>query len=225
MNTSAPFIEDRLLVPHEAFRDRLNARLNLAGVPDHARTAYVAALTDRAPQTVSRWLDPDRPGLPDMESCARLCRALPCSADWLMGLVQQAARRTSALSMRSPGTIPQAEPSALDLLGDLILSFQDCEPMRMAGDEMAPRIRDGDMLFVNSACDRLSGNGIYVLEFDGRVLVRDVENRIGAGLVFRCANPHYKESTVRDFAAAERIGLRVLGLVVGTIAAVRFHGA
>ena len=97
--------------------------------------------------------------------------------------------------------------------------------MRMVGDEMAPRIRDGDMLFVNSAIDRLAGNGIYVLEIDGRVLIRDVEHRIGTGLVFRCANPHYKESTVRDFAAVERIGLRVLGMVVGTISAVRFHGA
>ena len=208
---------------HIEFRDRLLARLSHAGVPEHARTAYVSALTDRAPQTVSRWLDADRPGLPDMESCARLCQALPCNADWLLGLAQQAVRRPGALSIKSSGT--RGELSALDLLGDLILSFRDCEPMRMSGDEMAPRIRDGDLLFVDSACDRLSGNGIYVLELDGRVLVRDVEHRIGAGLVFRCGNPHYKESTVRDTAAVEQIGLRVLGMVVGTIAAVRFHGA
>lgn len=222
MNTPEPFSEERPIVCHVAFRDRLVSRLSEAGVPRHARTSYVAALTDRAPQTVGRWLDAEKPGLPDIESCARLCRALPCSADWLMGLVEQAATRPAAASIRSRA---KAELSALDLLDDLILSFRDCEPMRMVGNEMAPRIRDGDLLFVNSACDRLAGNGIYLLELDGRVLVREVENCIGTGIVFRCGNPHYKESTVKDLAAAERIGLRVLGMVIGAIGADRFHGA
>ena len=58
------------------FRDRLIESLNEVGVPARGRMAYVASLTDRAVQTVSRWLDPREPGLPDLESCARLCDGL-----------------------------------------------------------------------------------------------------------------------------------------------------
>ena len=76
------------------FRERLVGRLDEAGSPAHARTAYLAALTERAAQTVSRWLDLNRPGLPDLASFDRLCRALACSADWLLALPQPPDRKS-----------------------------------------------------------------------------------------------------------------------------------
>ena len=75
------------------FRNRLVGRLDASGVPQNARTAYVAALTERAPQTVSRWLAAQGAGLPDLESCARLCQGLRCSADWILGMTRLGIQR------------------------------------------------------------------------------------------------------------------------------------
>lgn len=206
------------------FRDRLIGRLDQAGIPAHARTAYLAALTERAAQSVSRWLDRRQPGLPDLASCERLCRLLPCSADWMLGLppapTKRARGRATAAMLSGPGIMH----SALELLNEMTRAFDDCEPIRMSGDEMAPRIRDGDLVFVDRTVLTLSGNGIYVVELDGRVMVRKVESRIGTGLVFRCENAAYADCVIKDAAAARRMGLRVLGRVNGAIGAQRFKG-
>ena len=206
------------------FRNRLVGRLDASGVPQNARTAYVAALTERAPQTVSRWLAAQGAGLPDLESCARLCQGLRCSADWMLGMDRLGVQRRNRGAVVATEETDANSVSAMDILDAMVLAFHDCEPMRMIGDEMSPKVRDGDVLFVDRSVTSLSGNGVYALEQDGRVMIREVENRIGTGLVFRCENPVYKESVVKNAAAARRLGLRVLGRVNGAIRAVRFHG-
>ncbi len=70
-------------------RQRLNQRLEHFGIPQRGRLTYVAALTYRAVQTVSRWFESERPGLPDVESLARLCDGLGCSSDWVLGLTPE----------------------------------------------------------------------------------------------------------------------------------------
>jgi hypothetical protein len=209
---------------NSGFRDRLIVRLDEAGIPAHARTAYLAALTERAAQTVSRWLDLKRPGLPDLASFERLCRALACSADGLLALPQSPTdrgRKREAAAMHSE---PRLIHSALELLGEMMRLFDDCEPMRMSGDEMAPRIHDGDLVFVDRTVVSLAGNGIYVIELDGRVMIRTVESRIGTGLVFRCDNDAYEDNIIKDAATARRLGLRVLGRVNGAIGLQRLKG-
>ncbi len=92
----------------------------------------------------------------------------------------------------------------------------------MAGDEMAPQIQDGDLMFVDLSADQLVGNGIYALELGGRFMVRRVESRLDAGLVFKCENPAYADSVLADAEAAKRMGLRVIGKVRGAVGATRF---
>ena len=207
-----------------SFRDRLIGRLDEAGIPAHARTAFLAALTERAAQTVSRWLDRYQPGLPDLPSCERLCRLLPCSADWMLGLPTQPTargrRRVTGAVTSGPGHMHLA----FEALNEMTNAFVDSEPMRMSGDEMAPRIRDGDLVFVDRTADSLSGNGIYAVELDGRIMIRKIESRIGIGLVFRCENAAYEDCVIKDAAAARRMGLRVLGRVDGAIGVQRLKG-
>src|SRR5437867_12060429 len=62
------------LVP--GFRDRLLMELDAAGVPARRRIAELCRITGRASPTVRRWVDPEQPGLPDLESFARLCQSL-----------------------------------------------------------------------------------------------------------------------------------------------------
>lgn len=209
---------------NSGFRERLVGRLDEAGIPAHARTAYLAALTERAAQTVSRWLDLKRPGLPDLASFDRLCRVLACSADWLLALPQPPTGRGPKRATAAMHSEPRLIHSALELLGEMMRLFDDCEPTRMSGDEMAPRIHDGDLVFVDRTVVSLAGNGIYVIELDGRVMIRTVESRIGTGLVFRCENDAYEDNVIKDAAAARRMGLRVLGRVNGAIGLQRLKG-
>jgi hypothetical protein len=193
--------------------------LDGAGIPEHARIPYLSALSGRAVQTVSRWLNADPPGLPDLNSLIRLCVQLCCSADTLLGLTvpQPNAEVGTKMALAEP-----VADAGLAALTDMAQGFPGCEPLRICGDEMAPRLRDGDLAFVDVGVDALAGNGIYVIEIDRRVVVRRFENRIGTGLVFRCENRSYLECVVKDSAAAQRLGLRVVGRVVGAISAQRF---
>jgi Peptidase S24-like len=209
---------ERPLVLTPVFRDRLIETLDQVGVPVRGRLSYVASLTCRAVQTVSRWLDPDRPGLPDIESCARLCDGLGRSSDWMLGLTEAPSGYDQA-----GATLSAAEVGwTIEAFGALRGTCRTCETMRMAGDEMAPQIHDGDLMFVDRAADHLVGNGIYALELCGRFMVRRVENRLGAGLLLKCEKPGYADCVVKDAAAAKRMGLRVIGKVKGAVSVARF---
>lgn len=195
-------------------RERLNQRLDCVGIPQRGRLTYVAALTSRAVQTVSRWFESERPGLPDVESLARLCDGLGCSSDWVLGLAPE---------MVGAQSLMHASAAELQWVGEVLerlrRAHRECEPMQMVGDEMVPSIHDGDMMFVDHRHDKLGGNGVYALEINGRVLVRRVEYRMGTGIVFKCDNPAYEDYPVKDTDSVRRIGLRVLGKVhaaVGT---------
>jgi hypothetical protein len=188
------------------------------GVPVRGRMSYVASLTCRAVQTVSRWLDADRPGLPDIESCARLCDGLGRSSDWMMGLSDAPGgfdKSAATLSATEVGWVS-------DAFDALRSACRACETVRMAGDEMAPQIQDGDLMFVDRAADQLVGNGIYALELGGRFMVRRVEGRLGVGLVLKCEKPGYADFVVKDAVAAKRMGLRFIGKVRGAVGVARF---
>ncbi len=208
----------RMLDLTPGFRDRLISSLDQVGVPPRGRMAYVSALTYRAVQTVSRWLDPHSPGLPDLESCARLCDGLGRNSDWMLGLTQEPCSRDSSVDTNTLPGFGRIREMFDALRGD----SATCDVVPMMGDEMAPRIRDGDLMFVDRSADRIAGNGIYALEGDGRLMVRRVESRLGTGLVFKCENPAYEDQIVKDAAGVKRVGLRVVGKVKGTIGMTRF---
>ena len=172
----------------------------------------MAALTSRAVQTVSRWFESEDPGLPDVESLARLYDGLGCSSDWVLGLVPEVVGAPSLM---------HASAADLQWVGEILerlcRAHRECEPMQMVGDEMAPSIYDGDMMFVDRRYDKLGGNGVYAVEINGRVLVRRVEYRMGTGIVFKCDNPAYEDYPVKDTDSVRRIGLRVLGKVHATV--------
>ena len=208
-------VSTRSLQP--GFRDRLIDTLDRAGVPLAARRAYVASLTSCAPQSVSRWLHPDRPGLPDLESFTRLCVGLRCSSDSLLDL------RLDAAGTDSSATGVDEVAWAREILRSMRCEAPACDVIRMRGDEMAPTIRDGDAVFVDRARPRILGSGIYALALAGRTLVRRVEAGLGTGFTLRCEQPGYREHALDDEAAAARLGLRVLGQVFGVVGVTRLR--
>lgn len=215
------------LALNREFRERLIAKMDEAKVPEEARLAHLSAMTGRVPQTSRRWIDPIKPGLPDLESFVLLCLGFHSDANWLLGL-----READDVIVPKGGPLSERERLTLDTPGraawvaaiihDLADEVAGCDPLKMRGDDMEPLIHDGDTLFVDYTTQRIIGNGIYVVEYDGRVMVRTVENRIGAGLVLSCENRKYQECVVKNTAAAKRLGLKVTGKVRGCISIAKF---
>lgn len=195
------------LVP--GLRDRLVAEFERAGLPPRRRVSELSRITSRKTPTVRRWVDSAEPGLPDLESFVRLCRQLDVGAEYLLGLSPE---------RKEP---PQDSGQAGAWLGAIRHAAgrwpEGCEPLVMAGDDMEPRIRDGDVLFVDRRVTALSGNGTYVVQYMGRTMVRMVEDRLAEGWALRCANPLYSDIIVSPTALASG-KLSLLGKVVRRLA-------
>lgn len=197
------------LIP--GFRDRLLLELDAAGVPPRRRITELSRITGRASPTVRRWVDAEQPGLPDLESFARLCQSLKVDLNYILGLT----------GVRLPLPVRQAAAEAdeqwlLEIKGAASRSLDGSEPMVMPGDDMAPRINDGDVLFVDRRVNRMVGNGTYVVEYMGRTMVRIIEDRLSEGFVLRCANERYADVTVPQATIASS-DLRIVGKVVGRL--------
>ena len=202
-----------MLIP--GLRDRLVAILDESEIAPDGRAAYLSSITGRAFQTTRRWISEDKPGLPDLMSAVLLSIRFDIDANWLLGLTKV----KHPLPGREPLTVTAREPQAsggdwLHIVAErLSRRAPGCVLFIMPGDEMEPRIQKDAPLLVNTKVTEIQGNGIYVLEYQGRTLVRMVENRIPDGLVLSCENRAYKETVLKSAQAAAKLGIRVLGKV------------
>ena len=197
------------LIP--GFRDRLLLELDAAGVPPRRRIGELCRITGRASPTVRRWVDTEQPGLPDLESFARLCHSLKVDLNYILGLTWVRL----PLPTRE-GLDEGDEQWLLEVKRAASRSLDGCEPMVMPGDDMAPRINDGDVLFVDKRVTKVVGNGTYVVEYMGRTMVRNIEDRLSEGLVLRCANERYSDVVVPQASIASS-DLKIAGKVVGRL--------
>ncbi|MBN8930254.1 MAG: helix-turn-helix transcriptional regulator [Rhodospirillales bacterium] len=82
---------------------------------------------------------------------------------------------------------------------------------RAVGDSMAPTIKDGDILLLDTTQRAFALFGIYVLEVDGERLVKRVQRKLDGSLVLISDNPDYE----RDMVPAGRVEhLVAIGRVV-----------
>ena len=198
-------------------RDRLFTEMDGAKIPKDGRLQYLCSMTGRKPQTARRWIETEKPGLPDLESFAAICGAFDTDANWMLGL-----SKTRYALPREPehGEATQGGQSNNEkfewmdyVTRQVAENAEGCNTFYMPGDDMEPRIKNGAPMLVDMRTKEITGNGTYVLEYQRRTLVRNVESRIGEGLVLTCENPKYKESVVKDAATAKRMGLKVIGRV------------
>ena len=198
-------------------RDRLFQEMDGARIPNEGRLQYLCSMTGRKPQTVRRWIETGKPGLPDLASFAAICGVFDTDANWMLGLTKTryALPREPEGAEGMPGQHPRGERFAWvdEIIRQVEEKADECELFHMPGDDMEPKIKNGAPLLVDTRTNEFAGNGTYVLEYQRRTVVRNVESRIGEGLVLRCENPKYRETLIRDSAAARRMGLKVLGRV------------
>lgn len=64
------------------------------------------------------------------------------------------------------------------------------------GDSMEPTIRDGDVLLIDTSIDRLRDNSIYIVVYDGFVLVKRVHGRVDGSIMLISDNNRYPPETV-----------------------------
>jgi len=198
-------------------RDRLFKEMDGAKIPQGGRLQYLCSMTGRKPQTARRWIETERPGLPDLESFAAICGAFDTDANWMLGLTKtrfalprEAEHGEATQSGQSRG----GKVEWMDyVMRQVAEDAEGCNTFYMPGDDMEPRIKNGAPMLVDTRMKEIAGNGMYVLEYQRRTLVRNVESRIGEGLVLSCENPKYKESVIKDAATAKRMGLKVIGRV------------
>jgi hypothetical protein len=193
-------------------RDRLIAQLIALGVPPHKRVSFVADLTGCAAQTVRRWFAERDPGLPDLKSFAVLCRELRLNADDLMGVADD----DGTGSHTHDGLLIEVARCVRGMASALGRKSLLSEPVTVPGDEMAPRLREGDVAFVDRDSG-FTGNGLYAFEYQGEVVIRRVEMRPGRGWLLKCDNKAYGESEFRERGPTSQRGMRLLGKVRGTI--------
>lgn len=79
------------------------------------------------------------------------------------------------------------------------------------GDSMEPTIRDGDVLLVDSSIDRLRDNSIYIVVFNGLVLVKRVHGRFDGSIMLISDNERYPPETI---SPADVPNLHIAGRVM-----------
>ena len=204
---------------HPGLRERIISEMDGSKIPEDRRMHYLSMLTGRAIQTARRWIDEEKPGLPDLLSFARLCFRFDSDANWMLGLTQSRYPLP-----KLPGGIGfQNDVAGTDWVGTLMEQIRErascCEVRYMPGDDMEPRIKNGAAMWVDTATTEIQSNGVYLLEYQSRLLVRQVEIRIGDGLLLSCENARYKPTSIKDTATAKKVGLRVIGQIKLSISA------
>src|SRR6266498_1887141 len=160
-------------------RDRLFREMDGAKIPKEGRLQYLCSMTGRKPQTARRWIDMEKPGLPDLESFAAICGAFDTDANWMLGLskTRYALPRESGEPTQS-ATAPNEELAWINsVAGQVAEEAAGCDTLYMRGDDMEPGIKSGAPLLVDTRIREITGNGTYVLEYQGRTLIRNVETR------------------------------------------------
>lgn len=204
-------------------RDRLNHELDVRKIPTLSRPAYLAMMTGRAAPSCRRWLDPQDPGMPDLQSFASLCMQFEADANYFLGFT---STRLSALVSRDASGSPASgeadgAPSRwIEIVGHALGDAPtSCSMAVMKGDEMSPKINNGDVVFIDEQITEIQGNGTYYIEFQGRRLIRNVEDRLAEGLVLTCENARYREAVVTSKSKAT---LTVLGRVTRSVSVLTY---
>lgn len=206
-------------------RKRLIAELDLREVRPHQREHFLSDITGRALQTVARWIDEEKPGLPDLKSLAIVCLQFDMDANWILGLTSNRLPfPKQQLSARVQEQVYGHETPAFDWIGHLLThtaSFTGTNQVgTMKGDDMVPLIHDGAPFFFDGTVNEVEVNGIYVLDYQGKRLVRHIEIVVGEGLLLRCENQRYNPTLVKISKAM--LTLKILGRVKAAININRF---
>lgn len=83
----------------------------------------------------------------------------------------------------------------------------------ISGDSMFPTLEDEDLVLVDSSCTKISGDGLYIVNYDGMVFSKRVQQIGREKLLLISDNSAYKSIEV-DISEETQIQFDVLGKIV-----------
>jgi phage repressor protein C with HTH and peptisase S24 domain len=83
--------------------------------------------------------------------------------------------------------------------------------LRAEGDSMEPTIRDGDVLVVDTSVTEVENSRVYIVDVNGRLMVKRIQLRLDGSLVIKSDNPKYEPEVVHF---SECTPFRIVGQVI-----------
>jgi len=208
----------------KAFAQRLNVMLGELGLPERGRARLIKERVGVSGTTAANWLRGE--SYPSFEELGRIS-GLGVDPSRLLPDTTEQARSTatatvppSALSKRLarliesdqilPLTQLRTEDGTWDhtalpnsilahLVGGGLAGFV---LLRMKGDAMGERIKDGTPLLVDTRTIQITeDNAVYALLLGDSVIVRRVQRRLHGGYVIACDNPAIAAETVSSLGS------------------------
>lgn len=99
-----------------------------------------------------------------------------------------------------------------DWLAQKGVAVKDLAVIRVKGDSMAPTIRDGSLVLVDTRQEKVAEDGIYIIMKDGHLVAKRLQVDFATGGVFiKSDNPAYHQQHVAKDAAE---GLYIIGRAI-----------
>ncbi len=88
---------------------------------------------------------------------------------------------------------------------------KDLALITVKGDSMEPTLSSDDLILVNLRKNQIADNAVYVLQYDGSLLVKRIQRLMSGSVIVKGDNPEYRAEEL----SADQAGLlRVFGMVV-----------
>ncbi len=199
------------------FRVELGERIRwlLDQFPNRVEAAEIAGVT---PEHLASYIAGR--AKPPFELVARLAAARNVSLDWLAsgeGPRQAGDDEPEGFVaipiQRDADADPDGEEDTVLFSAGFLRGLGTIDKLRIVvqrGAANAPVIRDGDLLLVDTANDRITRDGLYVSLRDGRNFVRFVETAPNGTVTLKSRNPDYGTQTLTPEEAAR---LQIFGRV------------
>lgn len=200
-------------------RERLSEVIGRIG--SLVKAGEVAGVSD---EQVARWRDGK--AKPNFYGIAALTYAAGKTLDWLITGEESAATSSrSQVPVRRKDDLPgftlvprldvqaSAGNGAVALSEEPIdfLAFQEnwlrarhinpkyARVLTAKGDSMEPTIRDGDILLVDTSIDRVRDNSIYIVVYNGLVLVKRMHGKFDGAMTLISDNAMYPPETIAPY--------------------------
>lgn len=208
----------------KAFAQRLNLMLGELGLPERGRARLIKERVGVSGTTAANWLRGE--SYPSFEELGRMSQLGVDPSRLLPDTTESARSRASGSVSRSALSKPLARlmdsgqvqsltqlrtedgswdhtalPNAVltQLLGQDLSGFV---LLRMKGDSMAERIKDGTPLLVDTQATQVAeDNAVYALLLGDGVIVRRVQRRLQGGYLIACDNPAIAPETINKLVS------------------------
>jgi len=210
----------------KAFAERLNAALDRHGVipPGYGRVIGAAELFGVSQNTAGAWLKGD--GVPEIARLPEIAEILGTTIEQLVvgdheHDVQLSDERYVSVDLHAEDSVGgyswHTLPETLRSLG----LANDIKMLHIGNDDMAPFVRQGDVVIYDPRVKRVQANGIYVLTIEKRFIVRRVQRDLKQTIRLICDNPAFNDEVFENSEFVEHAqgsgGIAVVGQVVGRL--------